>query len=86
MFNNNDSSACCFVLIRMCCFQSASVSQSAAAVAMGDKLKRDLQDLRRKKAAPVTSTPMSDDSDNTEIDMFENIQRQSRKRVSNVLF
>jgi len=53
---------------------------------MGEKLKRDLRDLKRKKAAPVTSTPMSDDSDNTEIDMFENIQRPSRKRVSNDIF
>ncbi len=50
---------------------------------MGDKLKRDLF-LQRKKA-PVTSTPMSDDSDNTDIDLFENTeQRQSRKRVSSV--
>ncbi|XP_051982789.1 uncharacterized protein LOC127643894 [Xyrauchen texanus] len=62
--------------------KSASTSQSAAAVAMGDQLKRDLLELRKKKAAPVTSTPMSDDSDNTEIDMFENIPRQSRKRAA----
>ncbi len=53
---------------------------------MGDKLKRDLQSLQRKKA-PVTSNPnpKSDDSDNTDIDLFENTeQRQSRKRVSSV--
>ncbi|KAF4118170.1 hypothetical protein G5714_000221 [Onychostoma macrolepis] len=50
---------------------------------MGDKLKRDLQNLQRKKAAPVTSTPMSDDSDNTDIDLFENTeQRPSRKRAA----
>ncbi|RXN05995.1 hypothetical protein ROHU_012476 [Labeo rohita] len=38
---------------------SASTSQSAADAAMGDKLKRDLQNLQRQKA-PVTSTPMSE--------------------------
>ncbi|KAF4095968.1 hypothetical protein G5714_023571 [Onychostoma macrolepis] len=63
--------------------KSASTTQSAADVAMGDKLKRDLQNLQRKKAAPVTSTPMSDDSDNTDIDLFENTeQRPSRKRAA----
>ncbi|KAI7789493.1 hypothetical protein IRJ41_016958, partial [Triplophysa rosa] len=49
----------------------------------GNKLKRDLQNLQRNKAAPITSTPMSDDSDNTDIDMFEkNEQRRSRKRAA----
>ncbi|RXN11386.1 hypothetical protein ROHU_026760 [Labeo rohita] len=62
--------------------KSASTSQSAADAAMGDKLKRDLQNLQRKKS-PVTSTPVSDDSDNTDIDLFENTeQRQSRKRAA----
>ncbi|RXN04257.1 hypothetical protein ROHU_013030 [Labeo rohita] len=61
---------------------SATISQSAADATMGDKLKRDLQNLQRKKA-PVTSTPMSDDSDNTDIDLFENTElRQSRKRAA----
>ncbi|KAA0705123.1 hypothetical protein E1301_Tti021680 [Triplophysa tibetana] len=61
----------------------ASTSQGAADVAMGDKLKRDLQNLQRKKAVPITSTPMSDDSDNTDIDMFEkNELRRSRKRAA----
>lgn len=54
---------------------------------MGDKLKRDLQNLQRKKAALVTSTPMSDDSDNTDIDPFENTeQRPSRKRKQHFNF
>ncbi|KAI7790382.1 hypothetical protein IRJ41_019958, partial [Triplophysa rosa] len=49
----------------------------------GNKLKRDLQNLQRNTAAPIASTPMSDDSDNTDIDMFEkNEQRRSRKRAA----
>ncbi|KAF7710713.1 hypothetical protein HF521_009585 [Silurus meridionalis] len=47
------------------------VSQNAAKVAMGE-LNRDLQKLHRKKTAPVTSTPLSDDLDDTEIDLFQN--------------
>ncbi|XP_046708953.1 uncharacterized protein LOC124388418 isoform X2 [Silurus meridionalis] len=62
------------------------VSQKAANVAMGDRLKRDLQKLHRKKTAPVTSTPLSDDLDDTEIDLFQNRdeseQRRSRKRAA----
>ncbi|KAF7688171.1 hypothetical protein HF521_014177 [Silurus meridionalis] len=37
-----------------------------------NQLKRDLQKLHRKKTAPVTSTPLSDDLDDTEIDLSQN--------------
>ncbi|XP_065111040.2 uncharacterized protein [Paramisgurnus dabryanus] len=48
---------------------------------MGDKLKRDIQNLQKKKVPPITSTPVSEDSDNTDIDLFDNTeQRRSRKR------
>lgn len=67
-------------------FQIRRPSQQSAA-AVGEKLKQDLQTLRRKYATPLTSKPMSDESDNADTDLFENTeQRRVRKRaVGNIL-
>ncbi|KAF7702361.1 hypothetical protein C0J45_9713 [Silurus meridionalis] len=57
------------------------VSQNAANVAMGE-LNRDLQKLHKKKTASVTSTPLTDDLDDTEFDLFRNRDDQNIKEQS----